>query len=126
MTSPLEHVHEGDIITSQFLNGVLEKLASLKSRVTVLEKALQDNQPGTESGTISGQVISQTGAPLPGVNVVVEGTQYGGLTNANGNYSIQNVPPGIYTVKASFIGAQTVTKSGEVVSGKTLTLNFQL
>lgn len=64
-----------------------------------------------QSGKIAGTVTdAETGSPLPGVNVIVEGTQQGATTNTDGYYSILNVSPGTYAVRASFVGyaSQTV------------------
>lgn len=59
-------------------------------------------------GKIAGTVIDeQTGAPLPGAQVTIAATTMGATTNERGQYVILNVPPGIYTVKASFIGYAT-------------------
>ncbi len=61
------------------------------------------------TGKITGKVIDkQTGEPLPGVNIILVGTTLGAATDANGNYVILNVPPGTYTLRASFIGYSTV------------------
>jgi len=57
------------------------------------------------TGKIAGIVTdAQTGDPLPGVNVILEGTTMGAATDAEGYYVILNVPPGTYTVMASMIG----------------------
>jgi outer membrane receptor protein involved in Fe transport len=57
------------------------------------------------TGKISGTVRdSRTKEPLPGVNVVVQGTTFGASTDPNGKYVILNVPPGLQKVLASFIG----------------------
>ncbi len=56
-------------------------------------------------GKIAGKVTDkQTGEPMPGVNVLVEGTTLGAATNLQGEYVILNVPSGKYTLRASFIG----------------------
>ena len=53
---------------------------------------------------VSGKVTdSQTGSPMPGVNVIVAGSTIGLNTDANGNYSI-TVPSGNVTLTFSFIG----------------------
>ena len=58
-----------------------------------------------QSGKISGRVMeADTGDPLPGVNVVVDGTTQGSTTDVDGYYSIINVRPGTYDVRASFVG----------------------
>ena len=56
-------------------------------------------------GKIAGRVTdAENGQALPGVDVVIEGTMMGASTNADGYYTILNVPPGTYTVKFSIIG----------------------
>ncbi|RMF55249.1 MAG: carboxypeptidase-like regulatory domain-containing protein, partial [Calditrichaeota bacterium] len=83
---------------------------------------------GQSSGKIVGIVKdANTGEPLPGVNVVVEGTTYGAATDVDGYYVILNVPVGIYDIKASFIGYKEVTLSGVRVSADITTeANFEL
>ncbi|MBM4170984.1 MAG: TonB-dependent receptor [Ignavibacteria bacterium] len=57
------------------------------------------------TGKISGTIIdSQTKEPLIGVNVILMGTNLGASTDVDGYYVILNVPPGTYSVKASYIG----------------------
>jgi hypothetical protein len=57
------------------------------------------------TGKISGTIIdSQTKEPLIGVNVIIVGTNMGASTDVDGYYAILNVPPGTYSVKASYIG----------------------
>jgi outer membrane receptor protein involved in Fe transport len=64
------------------------------------------------TGKIAGVVRDkETGDPLPGANVIVVGTTLGAAANVNGEYVILNVPPGTYSVKASFIGYRDVTVS---------------
>ena len=54
--------------------------------------------------TVSGSVSdAATGGALAGANVVVEGTDLGAAADANGSYTIANVPSGA-TVTASMIG----------------------
>ncbi|MFN3386485.1 MAG: TonB-dependent receptor [Candidatus Thermochlorobacter sp.] len=60
------------------------------------------------TGKIVGTVIdANTKEPLIGARVVVEGTTLGANTDINGNYVILNVPPGVYKVRASYVGYQT-------------------
>lgn len=57
--------------------------------------------------TIRGTVTdSQTGEPLPSVNILVKGTSIGTATNADGTYKLQ-VPSLQDTLRFSFIGYQT-------------------
>ena len=66
-------------------------------------------------GTLSGRIVDGKGQPLPGVTVVVEGTTIGGSTNADGYFSIANVPAGAHTLVISFVGYATVRR--EFTSG---------
>jgi len=57
---------------------------------------------------VSGTVTeAQTGEPLPGVNIVVQGTTTGATTNMDGEYSIE--APADATLVFSFVGYQEVT-----------------
>lgn len=54
--------------------------------------------------SISGNVKDQAGIPLPGVNIILDGTSKGAVTDFDGNYTITNVENGTYTLSATFIG----------------------
>jgi len=81
-----------------------------------------------QSGKISGQVVDvETGEPLPGVNVILEGTDQGAATGGEGYYTIINVPPGTYSLRASYIGYAEVTYTDVLVAtNRTTTINFDL
>ena len=58
-----------------------------------------------QTGKIAGEVMDVgTGEPLPGVNVVIEGTTQGATTDRDGYFVILNVSAGSHTLRASFIG----------------------
>ena len=57
------------------------------------------------TGSIWGYVKdADSGEPLPGANVFLEGTSIGAATNAEGKYEISQVPPGTYTLVIRYIG----------------------
>ncbi|MCF7805719.1 MAG: TonB-dependent receptor [Candidatus Marinimicrobia bacterium] len=61
------------------------------------------------TGKIAGTVTDEeSGEPLPGVNLILEGTSKGAATNADGYYYIINIPPGTYTLRAQMIGYEIV------------------
>ena len=55
---------------------------------------------------IKGQVTDSSGAPLPGVTVVLKGTTQGTITDFDGNYSLSNLPDKAIIV-FSFVGMKT-------------------
>ena len=72
---------------------------------------------GGVSGKIVGRIIDKAdGQVLYGCNVILKGSNLGAASDANGYYSILNVPPGVYTVAFSMIGYQSVNMSGVEIS----------
>ena len=54
---------------------------------------------------IKGTITDATnGDPLPGTNVIIEGTSLGSATDLEGRFSIPRIPPGTYTLKFTYIG----------------------
>ncbi|QQS36539.1 MAG: TonB-dependent receptor [Ignavibacteriales bacterium] len=80
------------------------------------------------TGKITGKVLDQkTGEPLPFVNIILEGTNYGAATDLEGEYVILNLPPGRYSVKAQAIGYQAQIVQNVLVSiDQTTEVNFTL
>ncbi len=88
---------------------------------------IQPLQAGT-SGKISGIVTDvDTGTPLPGVNVVLEGQPLGASTDLKGQYYIINVPVGVYSIHASMIGyTEMRVKAVKVLGDLTTQIDFKL
>jgi hypothetical protein len=91
--------------------------------LTFLPTALQ-----AQAGKVTGKATDlQTGEPLIGANVIIEGTSLGAATNANGEYVILSVPPGTYEIKARYIGYREVNYQNIKVSvNLTTEVNFEL
>lgn len=81
-----------------------------------------------QTGTIAGAVTeASTGNPLPGANIVLEGTTIGTSADAEGRYTIGNVEPGTYTVRATFVGyTASVEEEVTVEADETTTVNFEM
>ena len=80
------------------------------------------------TGKIAGSIKdAESGGPLPGANVMLEGTMMGAAADANGNYFIINVPPGNYSLKSTMMGYETVTKTNVIVRiDRTTAVDFSL
>ena len=70
---------------------------------------------------ISGRVIDETSAPVPGVSVLLKGTQRGTVTDADGRYKL-DVPDGAATLVFSFVGYTPQ----EIVVGNQTSVNLTL
>ena len=63
-------------------------------------------QAGT-TGKLAGKVtIKDSGEPMIGANVLINDTDLGTATDAEGNYYILQVPPGKYSIRFTMIGYQ--------------------
>jgi TonB-linked SusC/RagA family outer membrane protein len=87
--------------------------------------------PGTAlaqtRGTIEGTVTdAETEETLPGVNIALPDLQRGAATNAQGEYQIERVPAGSYTLRASFVGYQTRERQITVRAGERTVVNFSM
>ena len=69
---------------------------------------------------------AKTGEPLFGANVVLVGTSMGSATSMDGKYSIQNVPVGSYTIKATYIGYKSQSTEIIVKEGAKTEFSFNL
>jgi TonB-linked SusC/RagA family outer membrane protein len=80
------------------------------------------------TGTVTGVVTNrETGEPLVGAQVSVEGTDRGAVTSQEGRYLILGVPAGTHNVVVNYIGFNTGRRTGVVVaSGGTAEANFSL
>jgi hypothetical protein len=82
-------------------------------------------QKGT--GAISGYITDDnTGAPLIGANVKLEGTSFGSATDMDGKFYITNVPAASYNLKTSYIGYSGTSISINVIEKNVAKLNATL
>jgi hypothetical protein len=88
---------------------------------TVLNSFAQD-------GEVRGRVfnpVNNDGVPF--ANVAVLGTDFGTVTDENGNYILSNIPPGLYNIRASFVGYRSKTFFEiQVTRARAVRLDFDL
>lgn len=77
------------------------------------------------AGSIRGYVCDASGNPLIGATIMVVGTSIGAMTDANGEYFIENIEPGLYSLNASMVGMSSRTaESIRVYENQTSTFDF--
>lgn len=81
-----------------------------------------------QRGNLEGRVTDlANGDPLPGVNIILKGTYYGAASDLNGNFRINNISVGEYTMEVSLIGYKTVQFTGiKIERDKTLRIDVEL
>jgi TonB-linked SusC/RagA family outer membrane protein len=78
-------------------------------------------------GRITGRVTSaEGGRPLPGVTVIVEGTNRGSISDTAGRYVLADVPAGVRRVNARRLGLTSAAQQVTVVAGQAVTADFTL
>jgi TonB-linked SusC/RagA family outer membrane protein len=96
----IENKKLDDVLTSLFSNTDVK--FERKDRIIILS-------PSTESSVqqqplkVSGRVTDSSGAPLPGVTVMIKGTTQGTIADSEGKYSLTDVPASA-TIVFSFVG----------------------
>ncbi|MEE9161777.1 MAG: carboxypeptidase regulatory-like domain-containing protein [Candidatus Neomarinimicrobiota bacterium] len=84
-----------------------------------------------QQGSISGRVTdAQSGAPLVAANVTVSRARLtiptGSATDANGNYTVGNLPADAYVVKVSYIGYEPMESQVTLAGGQQVRMDFAL
>ena len=81
-----------------------------------------------QSGTLKGRVAEKiNNKPIPFANIFIPELSVGVSSDFEGNYSIENIKPGIYNINFSFIGFETYTASEIIVnSNKPTIINAKL
>ena len=78
-------------------------------------------------GKIEGKVTDiQTGFPIENVNVFLENTNYGTVTDANGNFEINNIRSGEYKMIFSHISYIDEIRTIEVMPEKRVNLTIEM
>ncbi len=79
-----------------------------------------------QNATIKGKISTSDGKPAEFVNVQLNGTNKGTISNENGEYKIERIKSGTYKLKVSLVGLETKEHQVEVKAGQTLVVDFTL
>lgn len=114
------------VCTDQIITEILDKIflgTNVKYEIQDRHIILMNGEERTGQKTInvSGRISDSTGAPLPGVTIVLKGTTIGTLSDSDGNYSMPKVPSDGALI-FSFVGM----KSREVLIENKEIINVKL
>ena len=105
---------------------MIKKLLSLLLVLGSLASFAQ-SQPGSLKGTVKDK---RTGETIPFANITIKQSGVlvtGGTTDFDGNYNINPVNPGVYSVECTFIGYAPFTVNGvNIPAGRPKVLDFQM
>lgn len=109
-----------NLVFNRINNHIVVKKSTNKE-IRIEQRIIQDN--GTIIGTVKD---ARSKSPIPGANLLIIGLNIGAAADANGNFTIKNVPAGKYELRASAVGYGKVAKSLIVQDGKTTSIDFLL
>ncbi len=105
----------------------MSKLRALGASLLLALAALPSSAHAQGRGEVAGQVTaSETGEPLSGVQVRVQGTTQQVVTDAGGRYRMGQLSAGTHTLAVSLVGRSASSRTITIVAGQTTTANFQL
>lgn len=77
-----------------------------------------------QTGEIKGQIVDETGSPLPGASIVVDGLSKGVSSDFEGNFSITGLEEGNYNLVISYIGFTNQTLAVSVPQSESLQISM--
>lgn len=92
----------------------------------IVRPSIAAAQGVTETGSLSGRVTDDKGAPIAGAQVGVQGTTAGAQTGTNGEYVIARVPVGAQAVRARMVGFRPDSANVTIASGQRASQDFTL
>ncbi|MEI6767152.1 MAG: TonB-dependent receptor [Bacteroidota bacterium] len=95
--------------------------------MTLLLHAVPCFSQTSQSAEISGNITDASGKrALVNANIVLSEKNLGTLSDGKGNYLLNDIPPGAYTLNVSFVGYRTYRKKIELKKNERMHLNIYL
>ena len=79
-----------------------------------------------EEAQLLGSIRSENGQGLPGITVVLKGSEKGTVTDVEGSFGINNIRPGQYKLQVSGVGFDPLEQAVSLAAGEVLEMNFRL
>ncbi|MGE5363352.1 MAG: TonB-dependent receptor [Bacteroidota bacterium] len=114
--------HLQDVLDNLFSDlGIKYQLVNRNNIVLTSEK-----RDGKKTGSLSGIIKESSGEPLMGATVLLIENKFGAATNMEGEFMLDNLKPGEYNMKVSFMGFKSQTKKIIIYPGQVTRANFSL
>ncbi len=85
-----------------------------------------NGQRDTDANVFGHVVSAEDGAHIPFINVVVEGTRIGTITDASGHYMLTNLPEGEHTLVVKGMGYESESIDFEISANQSLEIDFEI
>ena len=119
-----DYIYRGFKNVCQTEIALLKKLSNALLIFTLCAQNLLAQKTATLSGNVSDKADK---SGLIGVTVILKGTSFGGVSDIDGNYKINNLPAGTYNIEFSYVGYEKTLFTGIKISeGEQKKLDVQL
>ena len=99
----------------------------MRLKTIVLYVCVAITQLFSQTGNLLGVVSDANGSfPLPGANVYLEGTNFGGITDSGGRVYLSNLPTGEYKLVVAYIGYKNEEKDISIEGGSLNNFSIEL
>jgi outer membrane receptor for ferrienterochelin and colicins len=109
------------IFSDKYFSYLLKSIVILITALLVFTESMQ-----AQTFSISGKIVDSKSKPIPGVNVILIGTNFGAAADDEGDYQILNIRSGNYTIQFSAIGYEKFIKENIIIQNKSITLDVVL
>lgn len=103
----------------------INKTKNIVACILVLCSMVSSAQSNAGGGSISGQVIDESGQDIPGAHVKLSNGN-ATITNKLGQFTFQHQEPGEYMITVSFLGFETLQKNIQLPQGQSLSIKLVL
>ena len=105
-------MHRTALHLKLYTRTILKVMIWITAMLFLLLQAARAEPVGTLTGVVTN---GETQQPLLGVNVILMDTQMGAATHEQGEFIIQNVPVGTYSLAFHFIGFEKIVRTDVIV-----------
>jgi iron complex outermembrane recepter protein len=92
----------------------------------VMASAESEQRPQTDANVFGHVVDVNTGEHIPFINLIIEGTRIGTITDATGHYLLTNLPIGEQTIIVQGLGFKTMHVTFEAIERTTIEVDIEI
>jgi iron complex outermembrane recepter protein len=99
---------------------------SLFSLFSLSVQAEEEQRPRTDANVFGHVVNAETGEHVPFINLIIEGTRIGTITDGTGHYMLTNLPVGEHTLVVQGMGYKTTYKEFVAIAAQTREVDIEV
>ena len=86
----------------------------------------EESRPETDANVFGHIIDAETGEHIPFINIIIEGTRIGTITDASGHYLLTNLPVGRHRLVVQGLGYLTTYEEFEATKGQSIEVDLEI